>query len=71
MFVHLSVYIYYDVATSSRPNERYVNVTGLNDFQGTDLMDILTSLKEKVPGNTWSKIRIGVVGVWTEAKVYI
>ena len=39
-----------------------VNASGLNDFVDTDLINIL----EKHDGE---KIRIGIIGVWTEAKV--
>lgn len=39
-----------------------VNSPGLNDFLGTDLAELLDSAKE-------SNTRIGIIGVWTEAKV--
>ena len=39
-----------------------VNASGLNDFIDTDLEKILSPYKEK-------KCRVGVAGVWTEAKI--
>ncbi|MBL8021705.1 MAG: isochorismatase family protein [Leptospirales bacterium] len=39
-----------------------VNASGLNDFVDTDLATVLTPFKGK-------RIRVGIVGVWTEAKV--
>ncbi len=41
---------------------KIVNSRGLNDFIGTDFEDILSSYKSE-------KIRVGLLGVWTEAKV--
>ncbi len=42
-------------------SEHIVNATGLNDFEGTDLPALLASFS--------GPLRVGVVGVWTEAKV--
>lgn len=44
-------------------NEHVVNATGLNDFEGTNLEAVLTAARAK------GDVRVGVVGVWTEAKV--
>lgn len=44
--------------------ERLVNATGLNDFQGTDLE---THLR---PYAGTDRVKVGLMGVWTEAKVY-
>lgn len=41
-----------------------INSPSLNDFIGTELMDLLNSLKMK------GTIKIGLVGVWTEAKIF-
>jgi protein-tyrosine phosphatase/nicotinamidase-related amidase len=48
-----------------RPNEAYVDAVGLNDFQGTDLAARLDAIRARVG----QPLRVGVVGVWTEAKV--
>lgn len=39
-----------------------VNTPGLNDFQGTDLVEQLAPFAGQ-------KIRVGLIGVWTEAKI--
>ncbi len=43
-------------------NHKIVNATGLNDFLDTDLEKILSPYKNE-------KVRVGVIGVWTEAKI--
>ncbi len=48
-----------------RPNEAYVDALGLNDFEGTDLAARLDAIRARVG----APLRVGVVGVWTEAKV--
>ena len=49
-----------------RPNERLVDSLGLSDFEDTSLPGFLAELAERAgPGG----LRVGVVGVWTEAKV--
>lgn len=49
----------------ARPNERFVDSITLNDFEGgTNLQGVLDVLRE---GH--DEVRVGVVGVWTEAKV--
>lgn len=55
-----------DTLAEARPQETYVNATGLNDFQGTTLADTLEAIRARHGG---ANLRIGVVGVWTEAKV--
>jgi len=41
-----------------------INSPSLNDFIGTDLLNILNSLADQ------DSIKIGLVGVWTEAKIF-
>lgn len=41
---------------------RIVNASGLNDFVDTDLADLLEPLSKR-------KIKVGITGVWTEAKI--
>jgi protein-tyrosine phosphatase/aminoglycoside phosphotransferase (APT) family kinase protein/nicotinamidase-related amidase len=48
------------------PSARIVDAVGLNDFQGTDLPDALEAARRASPDG---KLRVGVVGVWTDAKV--
>jgi protein-tyrosine phosphatase len=48
-----------------RANERFVDAVGLNDFDGTDLAARLDEIRARVG----EPLRVGVVGVWTEAKV--
>jgi protein-tyrosine phosphatase/nicotinamidase-related amidase len=50
-------------AAASRRSDIVVNASGLNDFYKTDLADHLTEA-EKSEG-----LRIGLIGVWTEAKI--
>lgn len=49
-----------------RPNERVIHSIALTDFEDTDLLRIVTELQRRA-GN--EPLRVGVVGVWTEAKV--
>ncbi|HMV41931.1 MAG TPA: isochorismatase family protein [Leptospiraceae bacterium] len=51
-------------AKSILPNRPHhiVNASGLNDFVDTNLEEILSSYKDE-------PIRVGIMGVWTEAKV--
>ena len=48
---------------NSSKTVQLVNATGLNDFIGTDLDSILSKYKD-------SKINVGIIGVWTEAKIF-
>jgi len=48
------------------PNEHFINSTTLNDFDGTDLQQVLEKIREESIDGV---LRVGVVGVWTEAKV--
>lgn len=48
---------------ASEADEHVVDAIGLNDFEGTTLPEVLAALS---PGRP---LRVGVVGVWTEAKV--
>ena len=50
-----------DVRTGRR--EHIVNASGLNDFVGTTLEEILA------PFHSFERVRVGITGVWTEAKV--
>ncbi len=54
-----------DEGVAERPNERYVNATGLNDFEETGLAETIAQLRAQSPG----PLRVGVAGVWTEAKI--
>ncbi|MBV9204007.1 MAG: isochorismatase family protein [Actinobacteria bacterium] len=47
-------------------NERIVDSLALNDFEGTDLARHLERIRQAHGGEP---LRVGVVGVWTEAKV--
>lgn len=40
-----------------------VDASGLNDFQDTDLLEVLA------PHEKEAKVKVGIMGVWTEAKV--
>lgn len=55
-----------DEQVGARDNERTINSLTLNDFEGTELAQVLASLRDAAPDG---ELRIGVVGVWTEAKV--
>ncbi len=55
-----------DDTVGERPNEHYVDALTLNDFEGTDLRGRLLQLRDASPDGA---LRIGVVGVWTDAKV--
>ena len=48
------------------PNERIVDSLNLNDLEGTDLAAQLDAVR-RAGGD--GRLRVGVVGVWTEAKV--
>eukprot|EP01087_Luapelamoeba_hula_P018930 TRINITY_DN6185_c0_g1_i1.p1 TRINITY_DN6185_c0_g1~~TRINITY_DN6185_c0_g1_i1.p1 ORF type:complete len:939 (-),score=88.84 TRINITY_DN6185_c0_g1_i1:55-2847(-) len=51
-------------------NEKFVNCStgiGLNDCKDTNLPQLLEEAKKRVRGS--GKLRIGVIGVWTEVKV--
>ena len=50
---------------SNNPEATIVNSTTLNDFEGTNLKSTLDKLK----GSTEEKLSIGIIGVWTEAKI--
>jgi protein-tyrosine phosphatase/nicotinamidase-related amidase len=45
-------------------NHKIVNASGLNDFYKTNLQEILKPYE-----NTSHEIRVGLIGVWTEAKI--
>jgi nicotinamidase-related amidase len=49
-----------------RANERTIDAVALNDFEGTDLQRCMSEILAKAGGEP---VRVGVVGVWTEAKV--
>ncbi|MGI5861265.1 MAG: isochorismatase family protein [Myxococcales bacterium] len=48
------------------PGEHVIRSRGLNDFEGTPLARLLEQLRKRHGGGP---LRVGVVGVWTEAKV--
>ena len=49
-----------------REDEVIVDAIGLNDFEGTTLPDVLARIAASAPHEP---LRVGVVGVWTDAKV--
>ncbi len=51
---------------AGRSQEVFVEATGLNDFEGTRLAATLAGVRERHGG---APLRVGVIGVWTEAKV--
>lgn len=51
---------------TSKQNVSLINSTTLNDFEGTRLSETLKSICQN---NSEKKCRIGIIGVWTEAKV--
>lgn len=51
---------------SQRRNEQLVDSIALNDFEGTNLDDIVRNFQKQAENE---QIRVGVIGVWTEAKV--
>jgi nicotinamidase-related amidase len=55
-----------DDRTAHARNERVVNSLTLNDLEGTDLAEQLELVRRRRHGE---ELRVGVVGVWTEAKV--
>lgn len=44
-------------------DDTIIDSTGLNDFIGPELMQVLSEYKDQ-------QVRIGIIGVWTEAKVF-
>ncbi|MFH1676660.1 MAG: isochorismatase, partial [bacterium] len=61
-----AVVLGFDKEGGQRPNEYFVNSGALNDFEDTNLTEILGEIKIKAGEEP---IRVGVIGVWTEAKV--
>jgi Ternary complex associated domain 9 len=55
-----------DERIGASPNERTIDSLTLNDLQGTDLVAQLERIRAAHGGEP---LRVGVVGVWTEAKV--
>ena len=55
-----------DERARAAANERIVNSLTLNDLEGTDLARQLERIRH---GHGDDRLRVGVVGVWTEAKV--
>ena len=55
-----------DERAAANHNERIVDSLTLNDFEGTDLAQHLDRIRQAHPDEP---LRVGVVGVWTEAKV--
>ena len=47
-------------------NEYLVNATGLNDVEDTQLSEVFTRILDNAKGR---EVRVGVIGVWTDAKV--
>lgn len=57
-----------DEEVTQRDAEQFIDSTTLNDFMGTELAAQLDACLERV-GHDASQVRVGVIGVWTEAKV--
>ena len=55
-----------DDEAATRPNEHVVDSIALNDFEDTELDELFERIQESAGG---VPIRVGVIGVWTEAKV--
>jgi protein-tyrosine phosphatase/nicotinamidase-related amidase len=55
-----------DERAQAASNERIVDSLTLNDLQGTDLAEQLERIRREHGGEP---LRVGVIGVWTEAKV--
>src|SRR5205085_1301037 len=55
-----------DDRAAATSNERIIDSLTLNDFEGTDLAQQLEQIRLAHGGEP---LRVGVVGVWTEAKV--
>lgn len=55
-----------DLERSFGPNEVLVNAIGLNDFEETTLPAVLAGIAASAPDEP---LRIGLVGVWTDAKI--
>lgn len=55
-----------DPGVSTRGDERFIDSISLNDFEGTSLAEVLGELRGASPDG---ELRVGVVGVWTEAKI--
>ena len=51
---------------AARPNVHVVNAVDLNDFNETPLPQVLDELRKRSPDGA---LRVGVLGVWTDAKV--
>jgi len=56
----------FDIETRNQPNIHFINSTALNDFEGTELGDLLRKICDRVGDEP---VRVGTIGVWTEAKV--
>jgi protein-tyrosine phosphatase len=54
-----------DKLAADRPNQHVVDSLTLNDFEGTGLEQLLTPWVER----GGEELRVGVIGVWTDAKV--
>jgi protein-tyrosine phosphatase/nicotinamidase-related amidase len=54
-----------DELAAGRPNHHIVDSLTFNDFEGTRLTDVLAPIVAETGG----ELRVGVIGVWTEAKV--
>ncbi len=56
----------FDKDEGDRPNEHFLNSIALNDFEDTQLIDLLAKISAR---SGCEPLRVGVIGVWTEAKV--
>ncbi|MEQ8353314.1 MAG: isochorismatase family protein [Leptospiraceae bacterium] len=55
-------FVFQDRMRNDRPHH-ILNATGLNDFEDTSIASVLDNLGQE-------NVRVGLMGVWTEAKVY-
>lgn len=56
-------FVFQDTVKQHSERGHIVNATGLNDFSGTTLAELLEPYRG-------SSCRVGLMGVWTEAKIY-
>ncbi|VAW66355.1 Protein-tyrosine phosphatase-related protein [hydrothermal vent metagenome] len=60
-------FIFSPILASQINPQHIINSTTLNDFEGTPLKDQLDKLTQSA--STENKLRVGIIGVWTEAKI--
>ncbi|VAW69733.1 Protein-tyrosine phosphatase-related protein [hydrothermal vent metagenome] len=60
-------FIFNSLLNKENSHDRIINSTTLNDFEGTGLKALLDTLTSS--SSEKNKLRVGIIGVWTEAKV--